>query len=85
MFGFSVKSWHTRSNPFFDATSFALLVRSPIVCFPTYVKSSNVFLLTPAAVLLASKADLLASCTLFEASSAAFLAWMVSYINKRKI
>jgi len=57
-----------------DATCFALFVRSPIVLFPTYVKSSKVFLLTPAAVLLASNALLLASCTDFVASPAAFFA-----------
>lgn len=51
----------TLSKPFFAATSLALFVKSPKVLLLTYVKSSNVFLLTPAAVLLASKA-------LFEAS-----------------
>lgn len=62
------------NNPFFAAASFALFVRSPKVDLLTYVKSSNVFLLTAVAVLLASRADLEASCTLFEASSAAFFA-----------
>lgn len=66
------------SNPFLAAASFALLVRSPRVDLPTYVRSSKVFLLTAVAVLLASRADLDASCILFEASSAAFFACNVS-------
>lgn len=67
-----------RSRPFLVTASFALFVRSPKVLFPTYVKSSIVFLLTAVAVLLASKALLPASCTLLDASSAAFFAWLVS-------
>lgn len=70
------------SKPFLATASFALFVRSPRVDFPTYVRSSKVFLLTPAAVLLASKAVLLASWTLLDASSAAFLASLVSWKKK---
>uniref|UniRef100_A0A182IRT3 Uncharacterized protein n=1 Tax=Anopheles atroparvus TaxID=41427 RepID=A0A182IRT3_ANOAO len=53
------------------------LTRSPMVDLPTYVKSSIVFLLTPAACLDASSA-----C--FDASSAAFFAWSVSCKDRRK-
>lgn len=66
------------NNPFFAATSFALLVKSPNVDLPTYVRSSKVFLLTAVAVLLASKADFEASCILLAASSAAFFACNVN-------
>lgn len=58
-------------RPFFVAASFAVLVKSPIVDLPTYVKSSNVFLLTPAACFEACNA-----C--FDASSAAFFACNVN-------
>lgn len=53
------------------AASLAVLVRSPIVDFPTYVKSSNV-------ILLASAACFDACIACFEASSAAFFACSVS-------
>lgn len=68
----------TFNKPFFAAASFALFVKSPKVLLPTYVKSSKVFLLTPAAVLLASNAVLDASCTDFVASSTAFFVCCVS-------
>lgn len=58
-------------NPFLAATSLALFVKSPSVDLPTYVRSSSVFLLAPAACFDASRA-----C--FEASSAFFLACRVS-------
>ena len=67
------------NKPFFAAASFALFVKSSNVVFPTYVKSSNVFLLTPAAFLLASKALFDAVCTLLDASSAAFFACTVNW------
>lgn len=57
--------------PFLVAASLAVLVRSPSVDLPTYVRSSSVFLLTPAACLDTSRACL-------EASPAAFLAWSVN-------
>lgn len=68
---------HTFKKPVLEATCFALFVKSPKVFFPTYVRSSNVLLLTPAAVLLASNALLLTSCTDLDASPAARLACMV--------
>lgn len=61
-------------RPFFAAASFAVFVKSPIVDLPTYVKSSNVFLLTPAACFEACRA-----C--FDASSAAFFACNVNCTN----
>lgn len=57
--------------PFLAAASLAVFVRSPRVDLPTYVRSSNVFLLAPAACLDASRACL-------EASSAAFFACNVN-------
>lgn len=78
--------WRTLSKPFFAATSLALFVKSPKVLLLTYVKSSNVFLLTPAAVLLASKALFEASWTDFVASPMAFFVCCVNcLIFKRKI
>jgi len=62
--------------PFFVAASLAVLVKSPSVDFPTYVRSSKVFLLTPAACLETSNA-----C--FEASPAAFLACSVNCEENR--
>lgn len=59
-------------RPFLAAASFALFVKSPSVDFPTYVRSSKVFLLAPAACLDASRA-----C--FDASSAFFLACSVNW------
>lgn len=59
-------------SPFLVAASFALFVKSPSVDFPTYVRSSSVFLLAPAACLDASRA-----C--FDASSALFLACSVNW------
>lgn len=59
--------WSPFISPFFVAASFAVFVKSPIVDLPTYVKSSIVFLLTPAACL-----DACSAC--FDASSAAFFA-----------
>lgn len=77
---FTYKIICTLSKPFFAATSLALFVKSPKVLLLTYVKSSSVFLLTPAAVLLASKAVFEASCTDFVASPTAFLVCCVNYL-----
>lgn len=63
--------WPFIMMPFLAAASLAVLVRSPIVDLPTYVRSSNVFFPAPAACLDASSACL-------DASSAAFFACRVS-------
>lgn len=56
-------------RPFFAAASFALFVKSPSVDLPTYVRSSSVFLLAPAACFEASNACLDASSAFFFACS----------------
>lgn len=81
---FTCKIIRTLSKPFFAATSLALFVKSPKVLLLTYVKSSSVFLLTPAAVLLASKAVFEASCTDFVASPTAFFVCCVNYCDISK-